>query len=115
MLATAQDDAAVLLWDTATGKKLQRLTIQVPGEDPRMPFLSGLAFSPDGDRLAASVTTPGSGSRVRFWDVTPNGGEPRVLWDTESLPKEIVLPLDRRGWFRLGRESSFRPTAACWP
>jgi RNA polymerase sigma factor (sigma-70 family) len=108
MLATAQDDAAVMLWDTATGKKLQRLTILTPGEDARQPFLSGIAFAPDGDRLAASVTTHGSGSRVRFWDVTPDGGEPRVLWDTET-PSEGNRAPSGSPWLDQGPQVVFSP------
>jgi WD40 repeat protein len=85
MLATAQNDAAVVLWDTATGKKLRCLPFRTPGEEARQPFLSGIAFAPDGERLAASGMTAGTAiSRVRFWDVTPDGGEPRVLWDIET-------------------------------
>ncbi len=48
-------------------------------------FLQAIAFSPDGEKLAVSGTTPGTaGSRVRFWDITPNGGEPRLLWEIEA-------------------------------
>ncbi len=88
-LATGHYDATVLLWDTSTGKKLGRLTIQTPGEEAKKPnvrvFLQAIAFSPDGEKLAASGTTPGTaGSRVRFWDITPNGGEPRLLWEIEA-------------------------------
>src|SRR5436853_413370 len=45
LLAGSDADGVVYLWNRATGKRLHRLNAKVPG--------GGLAFSPDGKRLAA--------------------------------------------------------------
>src|SRR5262249_22207785 len=59
VLATAQTARQVRLWDTATGKELQRLTTGTP--DPNA--LINLAFAPDGKVLAVSV-----GRSLLLWE-----------------------------------------------
>jgi hypothetical protein len=51
----------IILWETATGSELMRIPFD--GEQ--------LSFSPDGQRLAVSITTGPPDARVRFLDATP--------------------------------------------
>jgi WD40 repeat protein/serine/threonine protein kinase len=64
-LATASWDNTVKVWDAWTGKEL--LTLKGPeGAVKELDFLTGVAFSPDGKRLAAVSVDPQTGLRV--WD-----------------------------------------------
>jgi WD40 repeat protein len=69
LLAAAGEDGKVRLWDAATGRLVQTL----PGH--AMPAL-GLAFAPDGRRLASSSGTHhvGDPGEVTVWDLA--GGRP---------------------------------------
>jgi WD40 repeat protein len=66
MLATAEDDRRVLLYDVATGHVLAKLE----GHDGRV---TALAFSGDGTRL---VTTSSDDLTALVWDLTSLLGEP---------------------------------------
>jgi WD40 repeat protein len=59
LLATGGTDKAIRLWDPATGTKLGQFTGH-PGR------IRGLAFSPDGTRLASAA----EGGTDLVWDVT---------------------------------------------
>lgn len=60
---------AATLWDVATGRMLLRL--QADGQD----YITGLAFAPDGRRLAvSSVTVQGEEGGVVVWELDPGRG-----------------------------------------
>jgi WD40 repeat protein len=67
-LATFRGDGRVLLWDMQTGQ-------QILGLVPVGHWVSVLAFSDDGQRLAAGGTrlAEGASSTVTVWDATPLG------------------------------------------
>lgn len=80
LIASAGDDAAVCLWDAATGRFVAML------EEEANP-IAAVAFSPDGRSLAARAAT----GRVRVWqlDRAQAGDRIKVVatpaWDTTSL------------------------------
>lgn len=55
VVATAGDDHAIILWDTATGKLKQRVPIQRPASAGKYWTIPVLRFSPDGTLLAAGL------------------------------------------------------------
>jgi COMPASS component SWD3 len=59
LLATADHDGTVKLWDVATGRQLASL-------DGQADRLRSVAFSPDGRTLVAI----GTNNDVQLWDVT---------------------------------------------
>src|SRR5690349_16845673 len=59
LLASADSDKTIILWDVATGRPLTEPLVSEAGE------VSALAFSPDGKTLAAGNYT----SSVVLWDV----------------------------------------------
>ncbi len=63
LIATGHADNTVRLWDAATGKLRRRF--RTNGWDPFDNGVWGMAFSPDGGRLA----TCGHDGRVRVWEV----------------------------------------------
>jgi WD40 repeat protein len=76
-VATASADHTARIWETETGKELQRM------EDPRFP-LRFLAFSPDGRRLV----TLGEGSTRPPYDSTSTTGR---VWDVETGEEVATL------------------------
>ncbi len=81
LVASAGDDAAVCLWDAATGRFVAMLEEET---DP----IAGVAFGPDGRSLAARAAT----GRARVWKLDPDaraGDRITVVatlaWDTTSL------------------------------
>jgi len=80
LVASAGDDAAVCLWEAATGHFVAMLEEET---DP----IAGVAFSPDGRSLAARAAT----GRVRVWrlDHARAGDRIKIVatpaWDTTSL------------------------------
>jgi WD40 repeat protein/serine/threonine protein kinase len=94
VLATGGYDAAVYLWDVATGKQL----------GPPLPqgdIVWSLAFSPDGTRLAVGTTDDYSHKAwVRLWDVSaltlPSASAPRG-----GRVKQIGTGLAQPGWVGL--------------
>jgi len=80
LVVSAGDDAAVCLWEAATGRFVAML------EEETDPILA-VAFSPDGRSLAARAAT----GRIRVWriDRTQSGDRIKIvaspLWDTTSL------------------------------
>jgi WD40 repeat protein len=83
-LASAEE-AAVQLWDATTGKATSRLTGPTDG-------LLGVAFSPDGTRLAAG----GYESRLYLWDLGTGKKQfdvpayPPIPANTEERPLTVV-------------------------
>jgi WD40 repeat protein len=75
-LAAATDSGAVGVWQTAPGRWLHGQPIEGP------PGLGGLAFHPDGSRLAG-VTR----GRVQVWDV-PSGQTVVTLRGAEQRPHD---------------------------
>jgi WD40 repeat protein len=71
MLASASDDAAVELWDPATGKPGAKLTGPTDWQ-------LALAFSPDGKALAAG----GYDGKLRVWDLASG----KKTLEVEALP-----------------------------
>ena len=67
LLATADDDGTVRLWDPATGRPVGR---SLPADTGTNGGVSGVAFSPDGKLLA----TADEDGTVRLWD--PATGRP---------------------------------------
>ncbi len=67
LLASADSDGTVRLWDPATGQPAGAPLRAAAGAQA---FVNGVAFSPDGKLLA----TAGSDGRVRLWD--PATGQP---------------------------------------
>jgi WD40 repeat protein len=60
----------VKLWDTTTGQEVFTLT----GHGRQV---TGVAFSPDGRRLASCSYGSGRYDEVRVWDTTPTDEGPR--------------------------------------
>jgi WD40 repeat protein/tRNA A-37 threonylcarbamoyl transferase component Bud32 len=85
-LATASQDETVKIWDTATGTVLR--TIAFRG----FPALFGLAFHPDGKRLA--VTAP-KGNAVTVLDVA-TGQTVRVFHGHRALVMNVAFSADGR-------------------
>ncbi|RCV48677.1 WD40 repeat domain-containing serine/threonine protein kinase [Marinitenerispora sediminis] len=81
VLATAGDDAAVRLWDTATGEEITALG----GHGSPV---NAVAFSPGGTRLA----TGGDDGVPRLWDVRT--GEETAAFAGHDLPDERVYEGD---------------------
>jgi WD40 repeat protein len=87
LVASAGDDAAVCLWEAATGRFVAML------EEETEP-IAGVAFSPDGRSLAARALA----GRVRVWKLerTPAGDRITVVampaWDTTSLGSVAGAP-----------------------
>lgn len=89
LLAAAQQDGTVRVWETSTGQPRHDRPLQGPEG------LSSLAFNPDGTRLAGV-----SRERVQIWDVatgqdlfflqgadprpTDNGFNPRIAWSHDG-------------------------------
>ena len=80
LVASAGDDAAVCLWEAATGRFVAML------EEENEP-IAAVAFSPDGRSLAARAVA----GRVRAWRLERAQAEDRITvvatpaWDTTSL------------------------------
>jgi hypothetical protein len=89
LLASADGDGTVRLWDPATGAARVTLTGHTGG-------VYAVAFSPDGRRLAA-----GSGGTVRLWDVQAAGALSLLRLDAEIG----TLAWDR-GVIALGKRAS---------
>ncbi len=93
-LATADGDneqttvGRVELWDVRSGREIRSLT--VPTVDKNRPFVTSVAFSPDGKRLAAGLTQH---QRPRN---TPQGWEfysgAVLIWDTATWKELLFLP-----------------------
>jgi WD40 repeat protein len=79
ILAATSRDRTIQLWDTLTGKLLDRLKGIPTGEGN--PY--DLAWSPDGRMLASSASSSGI---IRIWNV-----EARELYQT--LPQECLRPM----------------------
>ena len=92
LLASADADGTVRLWDPATGQPVRT----TPGRHRRSRRVTGVAFSPDG-KLLASADDDGT---VRLWD--PATGQPVRTIQAATPP--AAWP----GW-RSAR------TASCWP
>lgn len=69
-LAAIDLDGKIVVWETATGNPVQTLQVG-QRSNARVPS-AGLAFSPDGHRLAAFLVEDFTRSTVRVWDVTPS-------------------------------------------
>ena len=80
LVASAGDDAAVCLWEAATGRFVAML------EEENEP-IAAVAFSPDGRSLAARAVA----GRVRVWRLERAQAKDRIMvvatpaWDTTSL------------------------------
>ena len=92
LLASADGDGTVRLWNPATGKP-----IGTPLNGPRHDGVNEVAFSPDGKLLASA---DGDGT-VRLWD--PATGKPA------GRPLRAGTRRRRRAVWRSAR------TASCWP
>jgi WD40 repeat protein len=55
LVATGGTDVMVRVWDPNTGKERRSV---VPMAEPRMGYVSGVAWSPDGTRIAAAMAPP---------------------------------------------------------
>jgi WD40 repeat protein/tRNA A-37 threonylcarbamoyl transferase component Bud32 len=73
LLASSGRDGPVRLWRLPAGEPVG--TLQRPGD-----YLGGSAFSPDGRHLAT-----GSIGACLEWDLSQQGGEPRVLWREQTM------------------------------
>ncbi|HEY7424229.1 MAG TPA: PQQ-binding-like beta-propeller repeat protein [Gemmataceae bacterium] len=80
-IASAASDSVIVLWDAATGERLRAL---------RAPqgFVSHLAFSPDGKRLAAAYVFPDRRFGVALFDVETG----KLLWQRKEF-ESVVLYL----------------------
>ncbi len=87
LIASAGDDAAVCLWEAASGRFVAMLEEEI---NP----IAAVAFSPDGRSLAARAAT----GRVRFWRLERTQAGDRVTvvatpaWDTTSLGSAALTP-----------------------
>jgi WD40 repeat protein len=86
-IATGDGYGAVRLWDIAAGNALRRLIWKTKQDEPHA-YVSGVAYAPDGERLAAAGETPKYGVRVRMWDTGAPEKTPPLVWDasTSDLP-----------------------------
>jgi WD40 repeat protein len=73
VLATGSDDGSIVLWNPATGEKLQSLS-------GHSKSITALAFSPDGRTLVSAAWERGTATGLVFWDV----GARRKPWDVKA-------------------------------
>jgi RNA polymerase sigma factor (sigma-70 family) len=87
ILATGYWDKTIRLWNPATGEEGSRLQGLVPHQPqpkntdlgvPRRQHVMALAFSPDGNTLAAAIT---GDQAIRLWDTASGQELPRPLKD----------------------------------
>lgn len=88
-LGTAGEDGCVRLWEAATGRYLRELRAGSP--------VLTLAFSPDGQRLAAAGGdwTLGEPCGIKVWDVT-TGLEVQALQGHQNAVTSVVFTPDGR-------------------
>ena len=88
LLATADDNGTVKLWDPATSKSVAAL------RDPsRAASATSLAFSPDGKLIAAAYSGDGNDGFVRIWRLSAGQLASEILhsWDTSSAVTAVVF------------------------
>src|SRR5690349_20121188 len=81
MLATANDNKTVAIWDAATGTNLRAL------ESSRTEWIFAPAFSPDGSLLATASYSQGDNTRGNLLLWNPTTGERLGSVDNLSWPK----------------------------
>jgi RNA polymerase sigma factor (sigma-70 family) len=77
LLATAQTNGTVILWDARTGEKKQ--TLEGHGS-----FVSSVTFSPDGRTLASGSASADGGKlvgEVKLWDVNTGALQRTLHWE----------------------------------
>lgn len=105
----------VLVWDAETGKVLHNFNVKQKVEYGEWASAGDVAFSPDGNRVAATVTAgsrsapagliiPDTGASVRIWDLKTDKVTQPVK-DLKSSLKRIVFSSDGK---RLATASSDR-------
>jgi WD40 repeat protein/tRNA A-37 threonylcarbamoyl transferase component Bud32 len=122
LLATADDDGYVRLWNPATGRPVGAALPAEPNSIPGNPGVDGVAFSPDGKLLA----TADGYSNVRLWNPTTGRpvGKPLPvnlnphsagLIDVAFSPDGKLLATTVDGYVRLWNPATGRPVGASFP
>jgi WD40 repeat protein len=88
LLADAQNDGTVRIWDMQTGQLKQ--TIQDTGKDAEVGDVSAVAFSPDSKIIA---TGGGRNFTVKWWELS-TGRLLHALKKTTGVPKSLAFTSD---------------------